>query len=389
MEQTYRLSWSAMQAFMTCPRKHNLTYIQNLQKKPTAEKAKLLLGSAFHEGIETALKMAAKGKHTLPDYQELAVAAARKYLADNIPLGLTTRNEKGQTVRDDSYYNAVADVRHSVAELLRYHLKVMGFGSHFHDRFIVPRVQDLIAGGVPRSPSEGFTVGPLGEPTVEYRFEYVLDRNVVLSGYVDAILWDIELGQYVVYDWKTRGSFPYDQYAEIDGQLHLYAAVLNELFPNANICEVRMYQMLTTPPQPASISRKNHLPNTGAASYNTTWEVWCATLPKGLNPAHYEDVIREKLKTDEAFYRVISVPVTEHSSHEAIDNALLISKLIVPHYAEGYIPTAVLSSNACKFCDFAILCSGVLRYGGDPSSVLTEHYIPRKIEGIEEDTPED
>jgi hypothetical protein len=62
--------------------------------------------------------------------------------------------------------------------------------------------------------------------------------------------------------------------------------------------------------------------------------------------------------------------------------------MIEPAY-EWDAPPAVLSSNGCKFCEFAMLCGGVLRYGGDATSVLTEHYIPRKIESIEEDVTEE
>jgi PD-(D/E)XK nuclease superfamily len=377
-----RLSWSAMQSFLTCPRKHHLTYLQNLQKKPTAEKARLVFGSAFHKGIETALHMSVRGRHSLETYQTEAVAAARKYVTDNTVSGLTVRNHKGELVTDTEYYNSMADVKASVGDLLRYHIKVMGFGSHFHDRFIVPALSDLAMGEAPSAVMDANAL-----PLIEYHFEYELLSNVVLSGYVDAILWDVELGQYVIYDWKTRTQFPFDQYAEIDGQLHLYAAVINELFPLANVSEVRMYQMLTKPPQPASISKKG-VPNLGAASYNTTWEVWCATLPRGLVAEHYREALEGKLKTDEDFYRVVSVPITRYSCHEALDNAVTIAHMIEPAY-EWDAPPAVLSSNGCKFCEFAMLCGGVLRYGGDATSVLTEHYIPRKIESIEEDITEE
>lgn len=344
----------------------------------------MIFGSAFHKGIETALRMAAMGRHTTEQYVAGAIRDARKYIIETTPSGLTTRDAKGNVIPDQDYYIAIEDVKQGVAELLRYHIKVLGFGSHFHDRFIVPTISDLAQGGPP-------VTGPafMSEPLIEYHFEYPLTGSIMLSGYVDAILWDIELQQYVIYDWKTRTQFPFDQYAELDGQLHLYAAIINRLFPAADIREVRMYQMLTKPPQPASISKKTGVPNTGAATYNTTWEVWCATLPKGLRPEQYADVMEGKLKTDEDYYRVIALPITEFSSQEAIDNAVYISEMMDGSFRGNLGLPAVLSSHACKFCDFAMLCGGALRYGGDVSSVLTEHFVPRKIDSIEDEITEE
>lgn len=389
--QQLRLSWSAIQTFLSCQRKYDLSYRENLQRKPSAEHRNLILGSAFHAGVEAALR-----QHFWTDYAQHinttdwlvaeALAAARNYIK-----GATVSNKMvkdyqngGLLTHDFAYYNMIREVTQLVVELLRYHVPLIGLGN----RYTVPSVDDVLSGEPPIGrPSNGRYYDadsdwPDVQPAVEWHFEYQVDGDTTLTGYIDTILWDTNAQDYVMVDWKTRNMFPNDNYAMIDGQLHLYAAVVNALAEKPVINQVMMYQMLTKPPAPAKMSTSNK-PLTGASGYATTWEVWSESLPDGVDPEKYYNTIKDKLKDDSYFQRPVRGAVTETSSLLAMANVDAAVISIRSALASGMPLPAILSSNGCKFCDFAILCGNVLRYGGDAQSVLDNQYQERVESHVE------
>lgn len=391
-ETPLRVSWSSMQSYLTCPRKYELSYVSGLQRKPSADHRNLMLGSAFHAGIQAALLAEySSSLHMMAMTTEwmvkAAVDAARAYIREHTVTDKMVRDytAPGAMVLDFDYYNMVREVGVLVVELLRYHIPLLGLGS----RYIVPSVGDVVR-GLPPEYRHADGADPV--PAVEWHFEYPLMDNVTLSGYIDAVLWDTQTNEYVIVDWKTRGNFPFDDDALIDGQLHLYAAVVNDLseymhgaHPEAApIHNVVMWQFKTKTPSPASISKKTLLPNVGAKSYDTTWEVWCATLPAGINPDDYVD-LKAKMKTDEDFQRRVVAPVTALSTTLARENAEAAVRAIQWQLQSNHPAPAVLSSNGCKFCDFAMLCRNPLRYGGDVQTMLDEHYTTRNTNEEEED----
>lgn len=376
-----RLSWSAMQTFLACQRKYDLTYRENLQRKPSAAHRNLLLGSAFHAGVEAALQYTFDVDYhqmsgTSTWMVERALEAAETYLTENVVQGkVVTLN--GIRTQDDDYYAMVRDVTQLVRQLIRFHIPAIGLGS----RYLVPSLRDVLSGKPPT-----FAPEPNGEPVPmsEYHFEFPLADNTILSGYIDSVLWDVEEEEYILVDWKTRGKFPHDSMALIDGQIHLYAAILNELAMHINsvkpIYKVVMWQFKTAIPEPASINKKTGKPNTGAKEYWTTWEHWVATLPRGMKAEHYEAEIRHKLKSVDEWQHPVSNMVSDISSKLALDNALAIEYAIRQALDSGVPLPAILSSNGCQWCDFSPLCTSVLRFGGTAEKLLTDLYQPRVVE---------
>lgn len=384
MKRQLRLSWSAIQSFLSCQRKYDLTYNENLQRKPSAEHRNLVLGSSFHAGLEAALQytfevdseqMAGTETHMITR----AIKAARQYIEQSTVLNKEVKDWEngGQLTRDNDYYNMLGDVTGIVAELLRFHIPLIGLGS----RYTVPTIADVLSGEPPvyREPLL---------PAIEWHFEYSVDADTLLTGYIDSIVWDNDNEEYVMIDWKTRGSFPDDRMAMIDGQLHLYAAVVNQLAYNNSgatpINKVVMYQMKTKTPSPASIHAKTGVPNTGAASYDTTWEYWVATLPKGIKAERYWEVMQHKVKQPTDFQRQIDAAVTDISSSLALDNIYAAVDSIRAALDSGKPLAAILSSDKCKWCDFVMLCGNVLRYGGEVNSLLNEFYQHRDATAIDE-----
>lgn len=375
-----RISWSAIQTFLSCQRKYALSYIEGLQRIPSADNRNLMLGSAFHAGIEAALLAAfdaSVGQYTMTTtwLVDAAVKGSTQYLKD-----ATIKNKQvkdydlGGLRLDYDYYAMVDELRLLVPEMLKYHIPLIGIGS----RYIVPSVHDV---ALNQYPSGAALHGQEPKAAVEMHFEYPLNKDTLLTGYVDTILWDDESKEYVIFDWKTRNVFPDDRMALIDGQAHLYAAVINAMAKQETgqtpISKVTMYQFLNSTPKPASISKKSGLPNTGAESYATTWEVWKATLPKGIKAERYEAEMRPKLKDDSYWQRPVSGIVTDASSQLALDNVYSAVYAMKCAFASNHTLPASLSSKSCEYCDFAMLCTNVLRYGGDPTSIISEFYQER------------
>lgn len=363
------ISWSLIQTFLSCQRKYELTYLEGLSK-PSGDQYNLFLGSAFHAGIEFALAAYANdmADYVLPEVDVAgAVDAALQQVKDATVLNKTIYDrEAGGTVPDRAYYAMMQDVRNEVPKLLRYHIPLMGIGTKY-----VPVTKGEIFG---RS-SEWFPVIETDkELALEMRLKFPIEgTDDFITGIVDAVLRDIETDELIVFDWKTRGVFPYDSLAQVDGQLSLYAAVLNAM--GANITRTIMYQFSTKLPSPASISAKNSRPNVGAASYSTTWEVWKATLPPNISPEKYEAEIRPKLMLDSDFQHPVECVVTEYSTKMAFDNVYATLEAIQNAKKSKYGFPAILGSNGCKFCDFLPLCANALKFGGDVSELIERDYI--------------
>jgi hypothetical protein len=210
------------------------------------------------------------------------------------------------------------------------------------------------------------------ERAVEWEIEVPFDGYTV-KGIVDAVVRDQETGELVIMDWKLRQQFTSLDVAQVDGQLHFYAAALARLAGKQVVNRVVQWQFRAKLPSPASISVRNSKPNTGAESYDTTWAYWCATLPAGIDPADYEELMRPKMKEDYAFSMPCEGLVTAESSTMTLRNtedavALLKSTQSFP---------AIMSAQKCQFCPFVRLCSGGLRYGGDITPVIEEYYQKR------------
>lgn len=378
-----RLSWSAIQSFLACQRRYELSYRENLQRQPNAAQGNLLLGSAVHAGIETALRASFEERHPATAW-EVGIRAARRYVQQATVPNRTIRDSYGTTVPDYEYYSMVKEVEAVAAALLDFHYPQFEIG----ERFTVPTIAEVLSNTPPAKTHLRPIEDPNDQPAIEWHFELPLDADTILSGYIDTVLWDVVEQEYVMVDWKTRTQFPSDMMAMIDGQLHLYAGVVNAMagfYGTATpINKLLMWQLRAKPPQPASISKRNGLPNTGAASYDTTWEIWSATLPRNIRAADYAEIMEGKLKEARDFQRVIPAVVTETSTKLALDNVLAAVASIRAAIATGKPMAAILSANGCKFCDFAMLCANAFRYGGDVAPLVEQFYQPRIADIVEE-----
>lgn len=345
-------SWSEMKTYLHCPRKHELAYMENLELAVSVGNKNRYWGTVFHAGVAEFLRTGDTHK---------AIVNARAELIAMTVLNKTYTKD-GQRIIDDAYYAMIEEIHHHIPELLLFYLPRLGIGTQYR----VAVDTDIWGDGTAE-----------GTPIIEYSF----DHNGI-KGIVDALLIDLETGEQVLADWKLRASFPFDEYAALDGQLPLYAAVLNEM--GACITTICMWQMRRQTPKPARLLMSG-LPST--AVQDTTWEYWLETLPpdlrRKLDLEDWADALKDKLKSEDEYVRRIYSTVSATSSMLALANAHSAIELIrqaEENHVLGATSPAILDVYGCKFCDFVKLCSTVLKYGGDAKQLISENYVPRREE---------
>lgn len=361
-----KVSFSRLGSAAHCLRQYELRYVEGLEKKPSLENEGRILGSAIHAGFDAALVFwfnhykDGSWDVYVENWVNIAVKAAQNYVlsqAAGVPVDTPVE-----------YFDMIESVRLEAAAFVKYYLPRMGFGNRY----------------VPVSVSEVLPQYMEAHvPFVEYDFELPLDSGDILVGRVDAVLRDLTTGELILVDWKSRVAFPADYLADIDDQLHLYAAAINA--NGGNISQVAMMQMKRGLPKGAEFSTKDGLPLTGRASYNATWESFYDSLPAGIDAEHYRPLLEGKLKRHEPdFFHPVFGYVTETSSMLVLENmAKQINVLLAAQRADEF--PARMSYTACQFCEFKRLCSSFLRYGGDGSEMIALDFQKRDRSAVVEE----
>lgn len=321
-------SWTTTSDFLTCPRKFQYKHVMgwNRQGKPSIA---LIRGSAVHAGLAAALKVPAT------ECNSVAVRVAREWLETD-ELDTAKRLLENPPEFPIDIEGIYLEAWQEASAILSTYVPLLGLGTQwelaYHD----------------------------GTPLVEIPISYVEDGNRV-AGTFDAILRNIETGKLVMVDWKTRTQFP-PAYAMIcDGQLPFYASLWNrwcrENAIDMEVSEVAMVDLRVKIPSPASISVKNGVPNTGAATYDTTWETWVRTLPANIDPEKYRELMMPKLKPQDSYLRWNFFPVTILSERSAWDNF----QMRVQMTKVGLYPP-VYNAFTCQMCPFNSICGSFGRY---------------------------
>jgi len=347
------LSWSQITTYLACQRAWELKYIHNLEKPANADSRPLILGKAVHAGIQAGLQT---GKTSA------AVAAARDYITDSTNPNATYYDwETGKDVVDEDYYAMMQELAMLAPDIVGYYLPRLGIPELYR----VATMQDVF-------PDRDDLENP-DEQLLEWHIEYGK-----FQGYIDAVLVDQSTGQIVLADWKVRTSFPREMLIEIDGQLQLYAALVAKL--GGRVDRIIQVNIRNKVPKPAKINQDGVTPS--KAAQDTTWERWVETLPVGIDPAKWEEIVRPKLHPFEDFLMWVETALDEQALEAAYRNAVVASESIEStrfflKYYDRECP-AILSTTKCQFCEFKRLCSGPLRYGGDPTEVIEREYQERQ-----------
>jgi hypothetical protein len=334
MQKNDKLSWSSMQALLTCGQKFDFAQLQRLERLPFAGSFNRLRGTFFHAGIDAALQ----GKNVwgamvrCREQEELKAAQ----IVDPRQL-----QEVGDTLK-----RALKEAK----DLVDYYLPQLGFGTR-----ITP-------------------VESEGEFTVPFM------EGFDFNGRYDAIIIDTETKQRLLVDWKLRTSFSDIDALMLDGQLYAYAWALGQL--GKPVDGIRFYEFKAKLPSPASMQVKGGVPtgvpNTGAASYDTTWEAWSATVREygAVDPEIYRNQMEGKLKDASEWMNVVDLPLTPFSLAET-ERRLAAARELLAFTKAQVVKTAAYSSFVCGGCDFQKICV-LARHGLDTSGVVKQYYGKRQ-----------
>lgn len=362
MNTTY--SHSRMQSAATCMRQYELRYVEGLEKKQSVEHKSRIFGSAIHAAFEYALLNLFNNDAEFMSIEVVqgAKIAALEYIKEHTDMNAMRYDwETGENKPDLEYYQMINDMRDDVRAMVDYYLPRMELGTRFEP---VSRGEVL---GVLEQPYTETN----GAAAIEWEFNEVIDGHT-FTGRVDAVLWDNVNCEYVLFDWKTRAAMPFDTFALLDGQLHLYAAMLNRM--GANITRVCMAQMKKKLPSKTELSTKDGMPLTGRASYDTTWEAWVSSAPANIDTTKYKPLLEGKLKTHQPdFYNPVFGLVTPVSCETALKNAVSMVKHIEATSATGNFPAA-LNYETCSRCEFFRMCAGAFRYGGNVDEIVARDF---------------
>lgn len=352
------LSYSQMSQ-MACGRRWWLSYVEGLEKPPSLENEGRFFGTAFHAGMAAVMEINDSPRELV----KLAVQAARKAIAEIRIDGKA--DYFGQP--DQAYYEMLDRVDFEVTALLNWF--VMEFP---YDKYRVATIRDVFGVGYEDDNLASYA------PMVEWEFSYPVNDEVVVKGFVDAVIIDRETGEIIVVDWKTRQSILPAQDALIDGQLHLYAAVITSM--GGHVDSVRMWQVRKAPPAPVTLVDKNTRPSAAANAKATSRSMYLATLPEQLHLT-YGDADLPSIKPDSYFSSGADAFVTDVSVKMTMDNLEAQAGLLLHYKAmsdKGLALPAQYSSHLCKGCPFVPLCSEPFRYGGDASALIDSLYIRKE-----------
>lgn len=332
-------SHSEMGTFRTCNRKWQHRYKNRYYPKDTPDA--LVLGSAFHAAIANYLL-----SHSIPEATLFALESIVRELGEE--------------------HEDVERLNGEVSPLIKYHLpKINADG-----RYRVVFDSELFEGAWNE---RDFRYAPM----IEFKFS-----NPRFMGYADAVLHDTETDEYVIVDWKLRGSVSSYDKVSMDLQLPFYAGIINML--GGRIKRAIQWQFKKALPQDARVSKKE--PKDGqpveilSPSKATTWDHLVSTLPADwggdIEELRGKFIEHRYIKGDLYFQYKTEVPITREILTNVYSNQYYTSLLIEnaeKMVDEGVLMPGLMSSYECARCDYRAICS-LQQAGKDISQELNKNF---------------
>lgn len=336
------VSVSQLQTFMSCPKKWEYNYIDELT--PRVEKAFLSIGKLCHKGMQTAMTLKwlvdrGEDNHDTEGILQaslMAMDAEWDRYVENTPLLDEEMPDMEQVLLD----------ARSVFE--------QAFWEFGIDKYEVLTVFD----------------GVEERPALELHFVVPCAGSKGLHGFIDSILRDKETGFTWCTDYKFRKSLSPDEDEANNVQNAVYSWACHKM--GIDITGTMTWQHVNTPAAEPSILKNGSV---SRAKIKTTWTKYRQfCLQNGVDPDPYEDEMKEKL-ADIEWYR----PTCEYRNMDTIRN--IWNEVVVP--ASRAVAKARKAKNHkhlypwnCKMCQYQSLCQGELR-GYDTEAIKLREYTTR------------
>lgn len=341
------VSVSQLQSFMSCPKKWEYGYVENLT--PRVERPYLGIGKLCHRGMEKA--MLYKWRFPMSSFEQ------------QLTIGQDAMRHEWE-----EYMNSNCFLEEEIPNQEQILYDALSIFEQAYNEFDPDKWEVM-------------TVYKNGEaiPALELHFVVPCAGSKGLHGYIDAILRDKETGHIWCTDYKFRKSLSPDDEEAVNIQNAVYTYACDKM--GIKITGTQTWQHINTPASDPAILKN------GAASrarIKTTWKHYEKFLrDHGIDPEPYREEMQEKLSDIEWFR-----PTFEYRNNETIKN--MWNGIVVPaSYAVKSAYTKAKSKKNqrnlypwnCKMCQFKDLCQAELR-NHDADFLRSSEYVHRSHRGI-------
>lgn len=328
------VSASQLMSFMSCHRKWQYSYIDNLT--PRVERAYLTIGKLCHVGMQYAMHALYVVQGISPDEWVALTAiensahvamrmAYEEYMA-SVPLF-----ENELEGLENTYNDALKVFSQAIRE----------FNPHAWE------VVEVTVGGKPA-------------PALELHFCLPCFGKRKLHGYIDAILRERSTGQVWCVDYKFRNTLEPVESEQFNMQNAIYTRACR--YMDIDITGTLTWQHSNTAPSEPSVNKNGTI---SRAKIRTTWDVYAdAVIRAGGNPDDYAEEMIPKLADIQW-----SSTTKEYRNDKTIDT--IWADVVVPHTRAISMARTVKAASKpapksmypwnCKMCQFRSICQAELR----------------------------
>ena len=332
------VSLSAVQAFRKCQQQYFYRYVERLKRKDKAPAPEL--GIILHDYLACYYKWLQADVPAIEAHQTGLLKISADYMPE-IKRFARVAERVGQ---------------HDLAAEL---LEIPGKASRIAERYYLARGQ--------------FDAERYEILYVEQELRWQIRKSLRSDGRLDLVTRDNETGRVLLWDHKSTGNVPDDDYRMRDLQTLLYA---EKLAPELEVdCVLWNYIRTKEPTVPeqlkaGGLSRR--------ADLDSTWEVYCAELTRlGLNPNEYEEqCLRLAGRELSVFFPRIEQVIVAQADvllRDYINTAREIRRYRKA-WADGLVEPVRNLSMDCSWCEFATLCNAVI-LGGDESDIREMRFV--------------
>lgn len=343
------VSASQLMSFMSCRRKWQYSYIDNLT--PRVERAYLTIGKLCHVGMQFAMHALYTMQSNDPDEwvtitaMENAAHAAMRVAYDEYLASVMLLDCELDGV-EAVYADALKVFSQAVRE----------FNPHAWE------VVEVVVDGRP-------------VPALELHFCLPCVGKRKLRGYIDAVLRDRVTGQVWCVDYKFRSTLEPAESEQFNIQNAIYTRACR--YMGIDITGTLTWQHSNTPASEPSVNKNGTV---SRAKIKTTWDVYADAVTRaGGNPDDYAEEMIPKLADIQWFSAT-----KEYRNNQTVDaiwadvvvpHTRAISTARTPKSAAKPAPKSLYPWN-CRMCQFRSLCQAELR-GYDPEYIRQTEFTQR------------
>ena len=349
------VSVSQLQTFLSCKRKWQYNYIENL--KPRVERSYLTIGKLCHKGMQIAMQELWKDQKAGLD-TTLGGGLFESWL------------NSGVKAMQEEYDEYCVTTPHLEEEIPEFEQLWDDAESVFRQAFVEfePWKYEVV------------TLCDKGKPipALELHFKVPCPPTKGLHGYIDAILKDKETGFTWCTDYKFRKSLSPDEDEAFNIQNAVYAYACQKM--GVEITGTMTWQHVNTPAADPAILKDGKI---SRSKIKTTWEHYAEfCYEHGQDPQDYYLEMEEKLRDIEWCRATL-----EYRNPETIDR--IWKECVVPVAKQVKVAHGKKANNFrslypwnCKMCQYQSICQAELR-GYDADAIREREYVKRatRVEG--------